>query len=320
VFVKAIVQTAYGSPNGFELRELPEPTIKKPTDVLIRVHATSIHAGDLFMMRGMPYFTRFVVGFPRPRGYIPGYDAAGRVEAVGKEVSRFREGDEVFGSFAHTCAELVVAPDSSIEPIPSNLTLQQAAAVPTSAVAALHGLRDAAKVQSGQHVLINGASGGVGTFAVQIAKAYGAEVTAVCSIGKMDLVREIGADHVIDYAVEDFTNGGPRYDVVLDQVANRPLRACWRALKPRGIHVPNSGHSGMPYILKALLVSLFVRKQAGMYVATPKPGDLVELRGLIEAGKLTPVIDRAYPLEQFPIAMAYLNNGHARGKVVIRME
>jgi len=315
--MRAVFQTGYGSPDAFEIREVEKPAIRKADDVLVRVHAAALHAGDVFMMRGVPYFTRMVVGFPKPRGYVPGYDAAGRVEAVGADVTRFRPGDEVFGSFAHTCAEYACASEDKLERIPSNLTLEQAAAVPTSAIAALVGIRDAGKVQPGQKVLINGASGGVGTFAVQIAKGYGAEVTGVCSTKNADLVRSIGADHVIDYTKEDFIQGTDRYDVILDNVANHSLAACRRVLTPTGKHIPNSGHSGMPYILKAMLVSMFVRQQGSTYVATPKPGDLIELKDLIETGKATPVIDRTYALDEFTEAMRYLNEGHARGKVVI---
>ena len=314
--MKAIVQTGYGSPDGFELKDTDKPVVKD-NEALVRVHAAALHAGDVFMMRGVPYFTRLVVGFPKPRNYVPGYDVAGRVEAIGKDVTRFQPGDEVYGSFAHTCAEFMSASEDKLEHKPTNLTLEQAAAVPTSAIAALQGIRDAGKVKPGQKVLINGASGGVGTFAVQIAKAYGAEVTGVCSTRNVDMVRSIGADHVIDYTQEDFTRGGPRYDLILDQVANHSLSDCRRALTPKGVHIPNSGHRGMPYILKATLVSMFVRQQGSTYMAAPKPGDLVELRELIEAGVVTPVIDRTVPLSDFSEAMRHLNEGHASGKVVI---
>jgi len=203
--MKAVLQTGYGSPDAFEIRNVNEPALKKSTDILVRVHAAALHAGDVFIMRGVPYFTRLVVGFPRPKGYIPGYDAAGIVEAVGKQVTRFKPGDRVFGSVSHTCAEMVSTAEDKLELMPRNFTPEQAAAVPTSAIAALHGIRDAGKVKPGQKVLINGASGGVGTFAVQIAKAYGAEVTGVCSGRNVEMVRSIGADHVIDYTKEDFT-------------------------------------------------------------------------------------------------------------------
>ncbi|MFC2099311.1 NAD(P)-dependent alcohol dehydrogenase [Candidatus Bipolaricaulota bacterium] len=318
--MKAIVQTAYGSPDGFKLREVAKPQLKKGSDVLVRVHAAALHAGDVFMMRGVPVFTRLMVGFPKPKGYVPGYDVAGVVEETGQSVTRFKPGDEVYGSIAHTCAEFACASQDKLELIPANLTLEQAAAIPTSAIAALVGIRSAGKVKAGQKVLINGASGGVGTFAIQIAKAYGAEVTGVCSTRNVELVRSIGADHVIDYTKEVFTKGDQRYNLILDNVANHPLSACRRVLTPTGKHIPNSGHSGMSYILKALAVSMFVRQQGSTYVAAPKPGDLIELTGLIEAGKITPVIDKTYPLHAFSEAMRHLNEGHARGKVVIGVE
>ena len=319
--MKAVIQTGYGSPDRFELREIDKPTIRRANDVLIRAHAAALHAGDVFMMRGVPYMTRMVVGFPRPKkNYIPGWDAAGRIEAVGNAVTRFKVGDEVYGSFAHTCAEYVCTSEDKLESKPENLTFEQAAAVPTSATAALQGIRDAGKVKPGQKVLINGASGGVGTFAVQLAKAYGAEVTGVCSTRNVDMVGSIGADHVIDYTQEDFSKGNRRYDMILDNVANHPLSACRRALTPQGKYIPNSGHSGMPYIIKTMLVSLFVKQQASGYLATTKTGDLAELKQLIKAGKITPVIDKTYSLGEFTAAMRYLNEGHACGKVVITME
>ena len=318
--MRAVFQIGYGIPNGFEIRSIPKPTITKDDQVLIRVYAAALHAGDVFMMRGVPYFTRMVVGFPKPRNYIPGYDLAGTVEAVGTAVTRFKPGDEVFGSIDHSCAAYVCTSEGKLEHKPTNLTLGQAAAIPTSAIAALHGIRDVGNVKPGMHVLVNGASGGVGTYAVQLAKAYGAEVTAVCSTGKIDLVRSIGADHVIDYTKDDFTQGEARYEVILDQVANRPLAACRRVLSPTGLHIPNSGNSGMPYIVKTMLVSLFVKQQARGYMATQKPGDLTELKTLIESGKLMPVIDRTYELGEISDAFAYLDRGHASGKVVIKIE
>jgi len=299
------------------MREIASPSLKKPTDVLVRVHAAALHAGDVFMMRGVPRSTRLYVGFPKPRNYVPGFDAAGLVEAVGSRVTRFQPGDQVYGSISHTCAEFASANESHLEHKPANLTFEQAAAVPTSAIAALQGIRDAGKVKPGMKVLINGASGGVGTFAVQIAKTYGAEVTGVCSGRNEELVRSIGADHVVDYTQEDFTRGSARYDLILDQVANHPFSACWRVLTPRGRHVPNSGHSGLPYILKAFVLAAFVRKQGLAFIATTKPGDLAELKALIESGKLTPVIDRTVPLSEVSAAFDHLNEGHARGKVVI---
>ena len=317
--MKAIVQTGYGSPDFFELREIDKPAIKD-NEVLVRVHAAALHAGDVFFMRGVPYMVRLSAGLPRPKNYIPGYDVAGQVEAVGKKVTQFQPGDEVFGAGKSTCAEYVCVKEKNLLPKPANLTLEQAAAVPTSALSALHGLRDAGKVQPGQKVLINGASGGVGTYAVQIAKAFGAEVTGVCSTRNLDLVRSMGADHVIDYTKEDFTQGEQRYDLILDQVANHRLSDFRRALTPQGTHLPNSGHSGLGYIIKAFISSLFVRQQGPPYVSVPKNPDLVVLKELVESGKVKPVIDRTYPLSETPEAFRYLDQGHARGKVVITVE
>ena len=314
--MKAIVQTGYGSPDFFELKEITKP-VAKDNDVLVRVHAASLHAGDVFVMRGVPYMVRLSAGLPKPRNYIPGFDAAGYVEAVGKNVTQLQPGDEVFGAHKNTCAEYVCARESRFLPKPANLTLEQAAAVPTSAISALLGLRDEGKIQPGQKVLINGASGGVGTFAVQVAKAFGAEVTGVCSTRNVDMVRSLGADHVIDYTRENFTQGGQRYDLILDQVANHSLPDCRRVLSPKGKHIPNSGHSGLGYIVKAFVSSLFLRQQGRPFIAIPKNEDLAVLKELIESGKVTPVIDRTYPLSEICEAFRYLDKGHARGKVLI---
>jgi len=314
--MKAIVQKGYGSPDVFALKEIDKPVVEE-NDVLVRVHAASLAAGDYFAMRGEPYLVRFSAGWPKPKDYVPGYDVAGQVEAVGEDVTQYQPGDEVYGDCQGTCAEYVCGAEDKFGLKPANLTFEQAAAVPTSAVAALRGLRDEGKVQPGQKVLINGASGGVGTFAVQIAKAFGAEVTGVCSTRNVDMVRSIGADHVIDYTQEDFTQGGRRYDLILDQVANHSFSDCRRALTPKGIYIPNSGHSGLGFIIKAFVLSLFVRQQGAPYIAIPKNQDLVDLKELIEAGKVTPVIDRTYPLSETPEAFRYLDEGHARGKVVI---
>jgi NADPH:quinone reductase-like Zn-dependent oxidoreductase len=317
--MKAIVQNGYGSPDVLALQEIDKPVVKDG-DVLVRVHAAAIHAGDYFCMKGTPYVVRLSLGLPKPRGnYVPGFDAAGQVEAVGKNVTRLQPGDEVFGACTGACAEYVSAAEGNFVPKPANLTFEQAAAVPTSALAALHGLRDAGKVQPGQKVLINGASGGVGTFAVQIAKSLGAEVTGVCSTRNVDMVRSIGADHVIDYTQEDFTQSGQRYDLILDNVANRSLSDCRRALAPQGKLIPNSGHAGIGYVLKAFVLSVFVSQQGRPFVSTPNQADLVVLKELLESGQVTPVIDRAYPLSETPEAMGYAGEGHARGKVVITM-
>ena len=318
--MKAIVQLGYGGPDVLELREIDKPTIKKDDDVLVRVHAAALNAGDVFMMRGSPWVVRFTVGFPRPKNHIPGWDMAGTVESVGKSVTRFRPGDEVFASCHGTLAQYACASKGLVAAKPTNLTFEQAAAVPTAAVVALLELRAAGKLQPGRHVLINGASGGVGTFAVQVAKALGAEVTGVCSTRNAELVRSIGADHVIDYTQEDFTQGNPGYDLILDNVGSRAFSDLRRALAPDGIIQPNSGHAGMSYVIKAFVLAPFMRQLGRMFVVLPKHEDLSVLKELIEAGKVTPVIDRTYPLAKTPEAFRYMNEGHARGKVVISVE
>ena len=317
--MKAIVQNEYGSPDVLKLKEVDKPVVKE-NDVLVSVHAAALNAGDYFSMRGSPWLVRFTVGFPKPKNYILGWDVAGHVQAVGKNVKRFQPGDEVFASCNRALAEYACAAEDKFAMKPTNLTFEQAAAVPTAAITALQGLRDAGKVQPGQKVLINGASGGVGTFAVQIAKSFGAEVTGVCSTRNVDMVRSIGADHVIDYTQEDFTQSGQRYDLILDNVANRSFSDLRHALTPQGIIIPNSGHGGMGYVIKGFLLSPFMRQQGRMYLASSNNKDLVVLKELIEAGKVTPVIDRTYPLSDTPEAFRYLEEGHARGKVVITVE
>jgi NADPH:quinone reductase-like Zn-dependent oxidoreductase len=315
--VKAIVQNGYGTLDVLELKELDKPAAGN-TDVLVRVRAASVHAGDYFVLTGVPYLARFAAGWPRPKGYVPGYDVAGTVESVGGSVTRLRPGDEVFGECGGgACAEYVCAAADRFVLKPANLTFEAAAAVPVSALAALQGLRDAANVQPGQKVLINGASGGVGTFAVQVARTLGAEVTGVCSTRNLDLVRAIGADHVIDYTQEDFTQSGQSYDIIFDNVANRSFADCKRVLAPAGVLIPNSGHAGIGYILKAFLRSLFVRQQGRPFLSTPNQADLLVLKNLIEDGKLKPVIDRTYPLKETAAALEYIGKGHAQGKVVI---
>jgi len=316
--MKAIVQNEYGSPDVLKLKEVDKPVVKE-NDVLVGVHAAALNAGDYFSMRGSPWFVRFFVGFPKPKDHILGWDVAGTVEAVGKNVKRFQPGDEVFASCTGALAEYACAAEDKIAMKPTNLTFEQAAAVPTAAITALQGLRDAGKVQPGQRVLINGASGGVGTFAVQIAKSLGAEVTGVCSTRNVDLVRSLGADHVIDYTQEAFTRSGLRYDLILDNVGNRSFSECRRALTPGGTLLPNTGHAGMGYVLMAFALSLFVHQQGRPFISTPNAEDLFILKDLIEAGKVTPVIDRTYRLSETPEALGYVGEGHARGKVVVIM-
>ncbi len=320
--MKAIVQDRYGPLDDvLELKDIDAPVVKD-SEVQIHVHAASIHIGDWHGMRGEPYFMRPVFGLLKPKHRIPGTDVAGTVEAVGTNATQLQPGDEVFGWCNGAFAEYVCAGENNFTSKPVNLTFEQAAAVPTSAFAALQGLRDHGKLQPGQRVLINGASGGVGTFAVQIAKAFGAEVTGVCSTRNVDMVRSIGADHVIDYTQEDFSRSGGRYDFILDNVGNRSFSDCRRALTPNGTYQP-SGVSvggwfgGMGYLLKAFVSSLFVRQILSPYVSLPNHENLVFLKELIDADNVTPVIDRTYSLGEAPEAIGYVGEGHARAKVVI---
>ncbi|MFF0062285.1 NAD(P)-dependent alcohol dehydrogenase [Streptomyces sp. NPDC005279] len=322
--MKAIVQDRYGSPDVLEFREVDKP-VAAGHEVLVRVRAAAVNARDWHLMRGDPYLARLVLGFRGPKTKIRGTDFAGQVEAVGKDVTRFRPGDEVFGEADGAFAEYVCASEDVMEPKPVGLTFEQAAAVPLAGNTALMGLRDLGRVQPGQKVLVNGASGGVGTFAVQIAKAFGAEVTGVCSTRNVDLVRSTGADHVIDYTREDFTRNGPRYDVVLDLVGNRALAECRRALTPAGTLVLSGGgvsEGGSPVgpmglILRGQALSRFVRQRLLVLTATPDKENLATLRELVERGKVSPVIDRTYPLSEVPEAIRYLEVEHARAKVVI---
>jgi len=318
--VKAVVQVDYGSADVLEFKEIDKP-VAHDDDVLVRVHAASLAAGDYFGMRGMPFPIRMYVGFPKPKkDHVVGVDLAGRVEAVGKNVTRFKPGDEVFGECSRACAQYACAEEDKLVHKPHNLTFEQAAAVPTSALVALQALRDHGKVQPGQRVLINGASGGVGTFAVQIAKVLGADVTGVCSTGNVDMVRSIGADHVIDYTKDDFTQGELRFDLILDNVASHSFAEYRRVLEPGGTLVPNSGHAGMGYVVNAFLLSLVVRQQGRPFVSTPNQNDFTTLKELIESGRVSPVIDRTYPLRETAEAFRYLDQGHAQGKVVIVVE
>jgi NADPH:quinone reductase-like Zn-dependent oxidoreductase len=318
----AIVQRRYGVPDVLEYTQVAKPMVGDD-DVLVRVHAAAVHPGDYFLMTGVPYVIRLAFGLRRPRSGVPGMDVAGRVEAIGRNVQGLDLGDEVFGwSTTGTLAEYACAPADHFAPKPANLTLEQAAAVPMSAFTALQALRDIANVQPGQTVLITGASGGVGTFAVQIAKALGAEVTGVCSTRNVDLVRSLGADHVIDYTRTDFTRTGQRYDVILDNVEAQSLSAARRALTPKGTLIPNSGAGGRWFgplgrILKARLRSLFTRQALRPFLSRENRHDLLALKALIEAGKVTPVIDRTYPLSQAAAALRYVGAGHTQGKVVV---
>lgn len=320
--MQAVVQDAYGGPEALRPGEIDQPTL---TDdgVLVRVHAASVNPADVFVMRGTPYVMRLLFGLDRPRQRVRGQDFAGTVEAVGRDVTRVRPGDAVFGSAQAAFAEYVVAGQDVVAGKPERLSFAQAAAVPMAGLAALHGLRDAAKVEAGQRVLVNGAAGGVGTFAVQLATSLGAEVTGVCSTRNVDLVRSLGAHHVIDYTVEDFTAGPQRYDVIFDNVANHPLPRLRAVLARDGILLPNNGERGdavfgpLPRLLGAVLLSLVVPETLRPFVSTTNHDDLVALADLIEAGAVEPVIDRTYPLTEAAQAMAHVATGHARGKVIV---
>ena len=319
--MKAIVQDKYGSADVHELKEIDRPVIKDD-EVLVRVHAASIHIGDWHVMRGVPYILRPVFGLLKPRNKVPGTDVAGKVEVVGANVTRLQPGDEVFGWCKGGFAEYACAGENNFVPKPGNLTFGQAAAVGVSAFTALQALRDQGKVQPGQKVLINGASGGVGTFAVQIAKAFGAEVTAVDSTGKLDMIRSIGADQVIDYTQEDFTRSSERYDLIVDIAAKHSLTACRRALTRNGTYVliglPGGRWIGsLGSIFKLRVLSQFVSQVMRPLIQLGRKEDLATLKELIEAGKLTPVIDRTYPLSEVPEAIRYIEEGHVQGKVVI---
>jgi NADPH:quinone reductase-like Zn-dependent oxidoreductase len=317
--MQAITQNAYGSQDVLKLSDLDKPEIGDG-EVLVRVRAASVHVGDWILMTGSPFVMRFATGLRTPKNPVPGTDVAGTVEAVGKDVTGLRPGDEVFGWCAGAFAEYARASEDHFIRKPANLSFEQAAAVGVSASTALQLLRDDGKVQPGQKVLINGASGGVGTFAVQIAKAFGAEVTGVCSTKNVDMVRGIGADHVIDYTRDDFTMGTERFDLILDNVGNHSMARTRRALTPNGTLISNGGgHADgkLGRTVRAMLVSMFVRQQAGPTVKTQNHDDLVELKSLVEAGKVMPVIDRSYPLTETPEAIGRVATGHARGTVVI---
>jgi NADPH:quinone reductase-like Zn-dependent oxidoreductase len=278
--------------------------------------------GDVFTVKGAPYAMRMYTGLLKPKNGVPGYDLAGKVEAVGGGVTQFKPGEEVFASSPAACAEYAVAQEDQLAPKPANLSFKEAAAIPTSGLAALKGLRDVAKVRAGQKVLINGASGGVGHFAVQIAKALGAEVTGVCSTKNVAMVRSIGADHVIDYTQEDFTRSKQRYDVILDNVENRALSDVRRAVKPNGTLVLNSGTgaSGIAMLVRLarpLVISPFSRQDLRRYLFKPNQKDLTFLKELAESGKLQAVVDRTYPLSETAAALAYIEGGHVAGKVVV---
>jgi NADPH:quinone reductase-like Zn-dependent oxidoreductase len=320
--MKAVVLTKYGSPDVLQLSEVEKPT-PQDKQVLIKVHAASINAGDWREMRADPFLIRMGGGLLKPKDPRLGSDVAGRVEAVGENVKQFRPGDEVFGCGAGAFAEYALAREAYLALKPATRSFEEAAAVPVAALTALQGLRDAGRIRPGQKVLIQGASGGVGTFAVQLAKSFGAEVTAVCSTRNLDMARSIGADHVIDYTQEDFTRNRQHYDLILAANGYHPISAYKRALSPQGIYVCAGGT--MPQFFQAMLLGSMMSKNGGkkmgsMGLAKVKQEDLVYLGELLEAGKIVPVIDRGYPLSETVEAFRYIEEKHAQGKVVIIVE
>jgi NADPH:quinone reductase-like Zn-dependent oxidoreductase len=321
--MKAIVRDTYGSPDVLQLKDIDKPEITDD-EVLVRVHAAGVGRDVWHIMTGLPYPIRLAgYGLRAPKNPVLGSDVAGMVEAVGKNVTRFQPDDEVFGIGKGSYAEYVCARENKLAPKPANLTFEQAAVVAICGLTALQGLRDHGRVEPGQKALIIGASGGVGTYAVQLAKAFGAHVTGVCSTKKVEMVRSIGADHVIDYTQEDFAEGDQRYDLILDIGGNSSLARLRRALTARGTLVIVGGETdgrwlgGTDRQLRALMLSRFVGQKLGTFVSSENHEDMIVLKDLTESGKLTPVIDRTYPLSEVPEAIRYLEQGHARGKVVI---
>ena len=323
--MKAIVNTHYGSPDVLQLKEVEKPA---PSDheVLVKVLAASAAAGDWHLLRAQPFLVRFTYGLLKPKHTILGAAFAGRVEAVGRNVTQFQPGDEVFGDVSEcgfgAFAEYVSVPENAVALKPTRLTFEEAATVPVSAVTALQGLRDQGHIQPGQKVLINGASGGVGTFAVQIAKSFGTEVTAVCSTRNVDMVRSIGADQVIDYTQEDFTQNGQHYDLILAANGYHPISAYQRALSQEGMYVMTGG--SMAQMFQAMLLGPWLSRNGsqkmGNLLAKPNQKDLVFVKELLEVGKVVPVIERRYPLREVPEAIRYLEAGDAQGKVVITVD
>jgi NADPH:quinone reductase-like Zn-dependent oxidoreductase len=323
ITMKAIIRTEYGSPDVLELSDVEKPA-PRDDEVLVKVHASSVNAADRHLLRGDPFLVRLMVGgLLTPNLKVLGADIAGRVEAVGGTAKRFRPGDEVFGDLSDcgwgAFAEYACARENALALKPANLSFAEAAAVPLAGVTALQGLRDSGRIRAGQKVLVNGASGGVGTFAVQIAKSFGADVTGVCSTSKADLVRSIGADRVIDYTKEDFTRKGERYDLILAANGYHSIFDYRRALDPEGIYVAIGGT--MPQNFQAMLLGPWIsgtgKQKMGSMLTRPNPKDLIFLKGLLESGKIKPVIDRRYGLSKTAEALRYLEEGHARGKIVI---
>ncbi len=315
--MKAVVQNGYGSTDNLKVIDVEKPTIRD-NEVLIKVMASSINAGDLFTMKGTPFMIRVMVGL-NPKDFILGWDYAGAIKEVGSTVKGFNEGDEVYGFTDNAFAEFVKIDAEKVAIKPANISHEEAAAIPTGAITALQQLRDGGNIRKGQKVLVTGASGGVGSFAIQIAKSYDCEVTGVCSTGKIEMVRSIGADHVIDYTKEDFTTSGKKYDLILDNAGVSKISKMKKLLTQKGMVVPNSGHGGMNYVIRSFISSMLSSKVAGMKVATLNFDDFAILNDMIESKKIKPIIDSVYDLEKTPEAMTHLDSGRVKGKIVIRV-
>ena len=319
--MQAIVHSRYGPPDALALKDIDQPMVNDDA-VLVRVHAAAVGKGDWLTVKGLPYIARLRYGLPNPKHPVPGFDVAGRIEAVGPNVTQLQPGAAVFGWCDGAFAEYASVPKDQLVLKPANLSFEQAAAVPISGFAALQALRNTGQVQPGQQVVIIGASGGVGSFAVQLAKAFGAEVTGVCSTQSLEMVRSIGADHLIDYTQQDFTRTGQRYDLILEMAGNRSLADLRRALTPKGTLVLVGGSGGRWFMgtgrtIRAVLVSPFVGQRLRSFFSKPRGEDLVVLQELLEAGKLTPVIDRTFPLSETAEAIRYVGERSTQGKTVI---
>ncbi len=316
--MKAIVLNGYGSTDYLNVKDVPKPDIKE-NEVLVRVKAASVNAGDLFAVKGSPYMIRMDVGFPKPKDYILGWDIAGIVELVGRNVGRLKPGDEVYGSVESAFAEYVVGEEILFEDKPKSLTFEEAAALPTAALTALQRLRDGGNIRKGQKVLILGASGGVGSLAVQIARSFGCEVDGVCHSRKIEMVKSLGADRVYSYDTEDFFRTDRRYDLILDNTGRNRFSDMKRILTEDGLIMPNSGHGGMSYVIKAFSMAPFDKHIGTMKIADLKKGDLKVINGLIEEGWIKPHVDRTFRLEETPRAFEYMDQGEVKGKIVITM-
>ncbi|QDS94660.1 Phthiocerol synthesis polyketide synthase type I PpsC [Roseimaritima multifibrata] len=321
--MKAVCAKQYGPLQNLQVCDMPKPEVQA-SKILVRVHAAGLHIGDCFTVRGTPFVVRMETGWRRPKSGVPGYDFSGVVEAVGEGVTDFAVGDEVYGECPGSCAEFVLVAKDKLTAKPNGLSHVEAAAMPTSALAALHALRDVAKLQASESLLINGASGGIGTFAVQIAKAFGAEVTGVCSGNNASLVKSLGADHVVDYNAVDFTNSGNQYDCIFDNVENRNLSDIRRVLKPSGTLICNSGTgaSGLAFwirLLKPLVLSPFSKQRLCRYLSVPTRKDLEVLSEMVSDEKLRPVVSEVYRLDSVAKALQDLESGRTVGKRVVRV-